>query len=71
MYENLRKMRVELNVPVLELSQLLDLKTIAAYYKKENGTVKFSLVEAKKIADRMDKSIEEVFFKDELAEMQK
>lgn len=34
----------------------------ASYSKKENGLVKFSLKEAKIIADTFDESIEEIFF---------
>lgn len=34
------------------------------YSKKEAGSVKFSLIEAKKIADYFNVSIEELFFND-------
>jgi putative transcriptional regulator len=70
MYEKLKKLRVEMNVPVSELCELLNLKKIADYYKKESGKIRFSLEEGKKIADRLGKSIEEVFFDDELSEME-
>lgn len=41
----------------------------ANYCKKENGTIKYSLPEAKKIADYFGKTIEEVFFADEVSKI--
>lgn len=70
MYENLRKIRQELNISVEELCDLLGLETKAAYYKKETGLIKFSLQEAKLISDRLKLPIEHIFFANELSEME-
>lgn len=67
MFENLRKLRVERNVSVKTLSDVLGLETEAAYYKKETGAVKITLVEGKKIADFFGLPIEEIFFPSELS----
>ena len=41
----------------------------ANYCKKENGTIKYSLPEAKIIADHFGKTIEEVFFAEEVSKI--
>lgn len=46
------------------MANLLGLKTAAAYYKKESGTINFSLEEAKKIAEHLEMPIEEIFIKE-------
>lgn len=61
MYTKLRELRVSQNISGEELAQILNL-TKATYSKKENGLVKFSLEEAKLIADKFNKKIEEIFF---------
>jgi len=63
MFKKLRKIRNERNISALEMANLLGLKTAAAYYKKENGTINFTLEEAKKIADYLKMPIEEIFIK--------
>lgn len=63
MFKQLRKIRNERNISALEMANLLGLKTAAAYYKKENGTINFTLEEAKKIADYLKMPIEEIFIK--------
>lgn len=63
MFEKLRRIRNERNISALEMAKLLGLKTAAAYYKKENGTINFTLEEAKKIADYLKMPIEEIFIK--------
>lgn len=62
MYTKLKTIRRDRNISVKSLKEILGLVTNAAYYKKENGTVKFTLEEAKKIADYIGLSIEEIFF---------
>lgn len=62
MYDNLRTIRKNLNVSAEEMAELLGLKTKGAYYKKENGDSKISIEEAKIIAVKLGKSIEEIFF---------
>lgn len=63
MFEKLRRIRNERNISALEMANVLGLKTAAAYYKKENGTINFTLEEAKKIADYLKMPIEEIFIK--------
>ncbi len=62
MYINLKSIRKNKNISVIKLRKILGLTTNAAYYKKENGTVKFTLEEAKKISDYIGMSIEDIFF---------
>lgn len=69
MYENLRKIRNKKNVSAFEMKNLLGLKTVAAYYKKETGSVKLTLDEAKIISERLDMKIEDIFFENEVSNM--
>lgn len=62
MYKRLRKIRNELNITAREMANLLGLKTENAYYKKESGQIKISVEEAKIIAGRIGRPIEDVFF---------
>jgi DNA-binding XRE family transcriptional regulator len=66
-FEKLRSMRTSKNVSGEQMAEVLGLKTQAAYYKKEAGTVKFSLDDAKKISEFFHLPIEEIFFADELS----
>lgn len=70
MFEKLREMRINKNISVDEIASVLNLETKAAYYKKEAGTVKFTLIEAKKVADYFGMTIEEIFFANEVSEME-
>jgi len=70
MYENLRALRHHKEITATEMKELLGLKTEAAYYKKEAGTIKISLEEAKKIAQRFQMNIEAIFFTYEVSEME-
>lgn len=67
MFERLRALRTERNVPAKTLATVIGLETEAAYYKKETGAVKITLIEGKKIADFFELPIEAVFFDDELS----
>lgn len=62
MYKNLRQIRNNNNISAKNMCDILGLATKAAYYKKENGSVKFTLIEAKKISDFFKLSIDEIFF---------
>lgn len=66
MFERLKTIRTEQGTTCEQLSELLGLKTRAAYHKKEQGNVSFTLEEAKKIADYFNKEINEVFFENEI-----
>ena len=63
MYSNLRIIRNKNSITAKKMCDILGLKTKAAYYKKENGNVNFTLTEAKKISDFLGMTIDEIFFK--------
>ena len=67
MYEKLRELRLNSKVPVDEIIKKLGLSTLSAYYKKETRAVPITLEEAKIIADIFDKTVDEIFFNDELS----
>lgn len=67
MFERLRKIRQEKNIKAKEIADKMGLKTEGAYYKKEAGTVPFTLEEGKIISDMFNLPIEEIFFKEELS----
>jgi putative transcriptional regulator len=62
MYNNLRNIRNNNSISAEKMCKLLGLKTKAAYYKKENGNVNFTLSEAKKISEFLKMTIDEIFF---------
>jgi len=68
-YDSLRRYRKDNGISVTEMCNLLGLETESAYYKKETGHTKFSLIEAKKIANHFGLKIENIFFADELSKM--
>ena len=63
MFEKLRKIRQEKNIKAKEIAEKLGLKTEGAYYKKETGSVPFTLEEGKIVADIFNMPIEEIFLK--------
>jgi len=67
MYEKLRTIRNNKSVSAIEMAELLGLKTAAAYYKKETGAIRISMFEAKLISERLNMSIEDIFFADEVS----
>lgn len=67
MFENLRKIRKEKDIKVEAICNVLNLKTEAAYYKKETGKVPFTIEEGKKISKLFNEPIEVLFFEDELS----
>lgn len=69
MFERLRELRVARGISAQTMAECIGLETQAAYYKKETGAVKFSLIEAKCIADFFGLTIEEIFFANEVSEM--
>ena len=71
MFENLRKLRQEKNIKAKNIAEKLGLKTEGAYYKKETGSVPFTLEEGKIVADILQMPIEEIFFTNELSSQDK
>lgn len=67
MLYNLQKLRKKHGYTQRDMANLLGLKTISAYCKKERGYCSFSVEEAKKISDYLGLSIDEIFFEDKLS----
>lgn len=67
MFEKLRKIRQEKNIKAKEIAEKMGLKTEGAYYKKETGTVPFTLEEGKIVSDILEMPIEEIFFTNEIS----
>lgn len=66
MMSKVKELREEMGLKQEIIAELLDISP-ANYCKKENGTIKYSLLEAKKIADYFNKTIEEIFFANEVS----
>lgn len=62
MYNNLKKLRVNKKVTLLQMSKLLGYNSPNAYSRKEKGERKFTLDEAEKISKFFNLPIEEIFF---------
>lgn len=67
MFDKLKEIRTAKGVSCEKMAEVLGLETKSAYSKKENGTVKFTLAEAKKISDFLRMTIEDIFFEDEVS----
>lgn len=67
LFIRLRNLRNQKGITAKEMAGILGLKTEAAYYKKESGLIKFSLIEAKIISEKLDMPIEEIFFNKKVA----
>ena len=67
MFEKLRKLRKEKNIQAKEIAEKIGLKTEGAYYKKETGSVPFTLEEGKIISEMLGMPIEDIFFENEIS----
>jgi len=67
-FDKLKQIRLSKNISAEQMACVLGLETKAAYYKKEAGNVKFSLDDAKKIADFFNMPIEDIFFDNEVSQ---
>lgn len=63
---NVKELREGRGIKQEEMAKVTEMST-ANYSKKENGVIKWALSEAKTIADFFDKSIEEIFFDNEVS----
>lgn len=61
MKNRVKELRIEKGLSCQDMARLIGV-TKATYSKKENGSVKFSLNEAKLVSDKFQKTIEEIFF---------
>ena len=62
----IKELRESCNVKQEQIAELLKMSP-ANYCKKESGQIKWSLSEAKKISDFFGKTIEELFFAEEVS----
>lgn len=62
----LKTIREKLGYKQEDIAELIGV-SLPNYCKKENGTVKVSLIEAKKISTKFNMGIEEIFFDDEVS----
>lgn len=62
-------MREQHNKKQEEIAEILEI-SLGNYNKKESGKIRFSLIEAKKIADYFETSIEEIFFDNKVSKME-
>jgi transcriptional regulator with XRE-family HTH domain len=67
MFERLRELRKEKGMTCEDMARLLGLDTKAAYSKKELGRTKFSLDDAKKVSRALGRSIDDIFFTNEVS----
>ena len=65
MYEILKAEREKQKYTIEDMARVID-KSAPNYSMKENGKVKFTVSEALKIADFLDKKVEEIFLKNDL-----
>ena len=61
-YEKLKELRIKKGIPAQVLTEVIEVETIATYYKKEKGFLRVNLEEAKKLADFYGMTIEDIFF---------
>lgn len=59
--QRIRQERIERGINAQVFADLIGVN-VPTYYKKEAGDLRFSLLEAKKIADYLSASIDELFF---------
>lgn len=69
MYSTIKLFRENLGMKQEEFAEIIDTSK-ANYNKKENGNVKFSLEDARKISEHFNKPIEDIFFEDEVSKME-
>ena len=60
MYNNLKNIRKEKGYTIIDLGNVIG-KSPASYYKKEEGSIIFTVEEALKIADFLKISVETLF----------
>ena len=65
MYEKLKEEREKQGYTIQDMARVID-KSVPNYSMKENGKIKFSVSEALKIADFLDKKVEEIFLRTDL-----
>jgi len=67
---NIREFRKKNRIPAEELAGILGISP-QTYYKKESGYLRFSLAEARAIANHVGQPIEAIFYAEELPETDK
>lgn len=67
MYEKLKEVREQKGYSIEDMARIIN-KSPCNYFKKENGTVNFSLNEALQISKFLKCKVEKIFFKEELSD---
>lgn len=67
---NLREIRIKKKISARQMATALGLKTEAAYYKKEAGSINITIDEARIISVELGEPIEVIFFDKELSIME-
>ncbi|SCJ11191.1 helix-turn-helix transcriptional regulator [Intestinibacter bartlettii] len=67
--KKLKAARVELGLTQMEVAKLMNMH-ISTYRKKEQGYSEFSINEAFKISEILNKSVEEIFFKERVSKLE-
>jgi DNA-binding XRE family transcriptional regulator len=60
--DNLKQLRADRGISISKMAEIIGVKTIGAYYKKESGLNNFSLLDSKKISDYFGLTINDIFF---------
>lgn len=68
---NLREIRTKKKISARQMATALGLKTEAAYYKKEAGSINITIDEARIISVELGEPIEVIFFDKEISIMEK
>ncbi len=68
MVNRLREYRKKAKIPAKELQELLGLKTVSAYYKKEKGECPITTIEALALSDKLGAPVTDIFFSNELSQ---
>ena len=63
---SIKAFRESMGLKQEEFAKIINVSTVN-YSKKENGTVKFSLNEARRISEHFNKSIETIFYAHEIS----
>lgn len=63
MFYKLRNKRIERNITVSEMAEMLNLKSASTYSKKERGEIPIKIEEAKKICLILGCGMDDIFLK--------
>lgn len=70
MYKELKEIRIKKGYSISDMARVIG-KSSCNYFKKENGTVVFSVTEAIAIAKFLKVKVEKIFFENNVSENEK